>query len=62
MRKHEEVFVDVVSFLWFSLLFFFFNSVGMPGEKGERGTGSQGPRGLPGPPGKYFLFYQKTEK
>lgn len=60
VRECEEISVDVVSFLWFSLPLCY--SVGIPGEKGERGTGSQGPRGLPGPPGKYFLFNQIPEK
>lgn len=60
VRECEEISIDVVSFLWFSLPFHY--SIGIPGEKGERGTGSQGPRGLPGPPGKYFLFSQITEK
>lgn len=60
VRECEEISIDMVSFLWFSLPFYY--PVGIPGEKGERGTGSQGPRGLPGPPGKYFLFCQITEK
>lgn len=27
MREHEEIFVDVVSFLWFLLTFFFLNFI-----------------------------------